>query len=144
MSQHTKDNQDSEIDSRIDSLLSRKIEPSRDFTARVLSEIQDQKVIRSPWLNKSNWAGAIIAAAAAILFSFGINTSSSSSVTADPSNPTVERANPFLSDVLETDLLEETPFSTVDFIFDSSESLEGLDALLDEPELIDLYLLIES
>ncbi|MGB0372095.1 MAG: hypothetical protein ACPGN3_12240 [Opitutales bacterium] len=146
MSQQKQNNSDrSEADEIIDNLLAEQITPSKDFTARVLEEARESKVVTGPWQKTTHWMGGILTAAAAIAIAIGLSSvySPNSSVSDFPTDLSLE-ANPFLEDLHDPELVDESPMNAIDSLLDNSEGLPSIDPLLEEPLLIDINILLES
>ena len=140
------DKQSTELDSTLDSLLAKQIEPSADFTARVLAEVRDTKVVQGPWQQAKHWIGGALTAAAAIAIAIGFSNANNpqSGETELSIDDITFEANPFLDSEGEVEFVDEVPIHAIDRLLEDSESTPSIDPLLDEQMLLDLNMLLES
>lgn len=138
---------DHSVDKALDALLAQQVRPSAQFTDRVIAEIQQDKVVQGPWQKMSHWIGGAATAAAAIAVAVGLSivyTPQSDEAHPQSAASNSQNTNPFLEGELEPEFVEETPESTIDTLLDDNDALNTIDALLDQPQLIDLNILLES
>ena len=136
---------DPELDETLDSLLSKQVIPSKDFTQRILSGIQDDKIAKGPWIKPAHWLATIAATAAAAVITVGLtSTQSPSQIETYTEEQSIDNESLFLEFVEDPEFVDEMPNHTIESLLDENESLDAIDALLDQPQLIDINILLES
>ena len=141
-----KEKQSAELDATLDSLLAKQVEPTADFTARVFAEVRDTKVVQGPWQQAKQCISIALTAAAAISIAIGLNNiySPDKGEAKLFIEDITSEVNPFLDNDGEEGLADEAPDHAIDLLLNDPDSLPSIDALLDEPMLLDLNMLLES
>ncbi|MCH2155896.1 MAG: hypothetical protein MK080_07830 [Opitutales bacterium] len=139
-SQKPKKLTDEQLDDLIDSLLTERVEPSADFTARALNKIGSERIVQGPWISAKSWVTLVGTMAAIFAIVVGMRFGLADSETLQPINNKVSDSTPDV--VPATPLNEELQPET---IYDAEELLENLAPLLNDNDILtDLNMLLES